>query len=318
MKLHQLPTASPPTRSTRHPTMKTVCGPTLAAPLPEKVTTASSSTTQPSAKCKLAPGATRTLHRGWRTQPVPRDIEPSSLASADTKHPVSCVTVAGGGGGRRDRWDFDGLRGVARGVEGDEEEGGGCARTGRGGGCVGVDGDGLLSALRLGGVTFLSLRVVGRAERKEDQSMVSGWRGSPPPREDANGDIFHVSVSSRVVVVTAACTRSTPSKSDIARVASQLSQLSLAMADRPPAVPLHLTSLAILAPSNAPLYVHSFTGKDDEMRAYHLAHAAVDVIEERSESSAASGAVGLVPPTPCNCARCLSPHAASLTLAAQS
>ncbi|WOO80868.1 Trafficking protein particle complex subunit 2-like protein [Vanrija pseudolonga] len=53
------------------------------------------------------------------------------------------------------------------------------------------------------------------------------------------------------------------------------------MADRPPAVPLHLTSLAILAPSNAPLYVHSFTGKDDEMRAYHLAHAAVDVIEER-------------------------------------
>ncbi|KAL1411274.1 hypothetical protein Q8F55_002225 [Vanrija albida] len=53
------------------------------------------------------------------------------------------------------------------------------------------------------------------------------------------------------------------------------------MSDRPPAVPLHLTSLAILAPSNAPLYVHSFTGRDDEMRAYHLAHAAVDVIEER-------------------------------------
>ncbi|GMK55400.1 hypothetical protein CspeluHIS016_0204560 [Cutaneotrichosporon spelunceum] len=47
------------------------------------------------------------------------------------------------------------------------------------------------------------------------------------------------------------------------------------------AVPLHLTSLAILAPNNAPLYVHSFTGEEDEMRAYHLAHGAVDVIEER-------------------------------------
>lgn len=53
--------------------------------------------------------------------------------------------------------------------------------------------------------------------------------------------------------------------------------------DRPTSVPLHLTSLAILAPSNAPLYVHAFTGKEDELRAYHLAHAAVDVIEERSE-----------------------------------
>lgn len=56
------------------------------------------------------------------------------------------------------------------------------------------------------------------------------------------------------------------------------------------AVPLHLTSLAILAPNNAPLYVHSFTGQDDELRAYHLAHGAVDVIEERSESRAASSA----------------------------
>jgi hypothetical protein len=53
--------------------------------------------------------------------------------------------------------------------------------------------------------------------------------------------------------------------------------------DRPTSVPLHLTSLAILAPSNAPLYIHAFTGADDELRAYHLAHAAVDVIEERSE-----------------------------------
>lgn len=50
----------------------------------------------------------------------------------------------------------------------------------------------------------------------------------------------------------------------------------------PPAVPLHLTSLAILSPTNAPLYVHAFTGKTDELRSYHLAHAAVDVIEERS------------------------------------
>lgn len=52
--------------------------------------------------------------------------------------------------------------------------------------------------------------------------------------------------------------------------------------DQPPAVPLHLSSLAILAPNNTPLYVKAFTGKDDELRAYHLAHAAVDVIEERS------------------------------------
>lgn len=55
------------------------------------------------------------------------------------------------------------------------------------------------------------------------------------------------------------------------------------MGDRPPSVPLHLTSVAILGPDNAPLYVHAFTGPEDEMRAYHLAHAAVDVIEERSE-----------------------------------
>lgn len=53
------------------------------------------------------------------------------------------------------------------------------------------------------------------------------------------------------------------------------------MADRPPSVPLHLTSLAVLGPDNAPLFVHAFG--EDEMRAYHLAHAAVDVIEERSE-----------------------------------
>ncbi|OCF39458.1 hypothetical protein I317_06731 [Kwoniella heveanensis CBS 569] len=45
--------------------------------------------------------------------------------------------------------------------------------------------------------------------------------------------------------------------------------------------PLTLTSLTILSPSNAPLYVHSFTGEQDELRHYHLSHAAVDVIEER-------------------------------------
>lgn len=48
-------------------------------------------------------------------------------------------------------------------------------------------------------------------------------------------------------------------------------------------VPLHLTALAILSPNNSPLFVHSFTGKQDELRHYHLAHAAVDVIEERSK-----------------------------------
>ncbi|EJT50932.1 hypothetical protein A1Q1_07905 [Trichosporon asahii var. asahii CBS 2479] len=56
------------------------------------------------------------------------------------------------------------------------------------------------------------------------------------------------------------------------------------MGDRPPSVPLHLTSVAILGPDNAPLYVHAFTGPEDEMRAYHLAHAAVDVIEERKRN----------------------------------
>ncbi|WWC61223.1 uncharacterized protein I303_103803 [Kwoniella dejecticola CBS 10117] len=45
--------------------------------------------------------------------------------------------------------------------------------------------------------------------------------------------------------------------------------------------PLHLTSLTILSPTNSPLYVHSFTGPEDELRHYHLSHAAVDVIEER-------------------------------------
>ncbi|WRT67012.1 uncharacterized protein IL334_003978 [Kwoniella shivajii] len=45
--------------------------------------------------------------------------------------------------------------------------------------------------------------------------------------------------------------------------------------------PLHLTSITILSPSNSPLYVHSFTGSQDELRHYHLSHAAVDVIEER-------------------------------------
>jgi len=50
-----------------------------------------------------------------------------------------------------------------------------------------------------------------------------------------------------------------------------------------PLVPLHLTSFAILSPQNAPLYVHSFTGKQDELRHYHLSHAALDVVEERSK-----------------------------------
>ncbi|WVN85239.1 uncharacterized protein L203_100384 [Cryptococcus depauperatus CBS 7841] len=48
-----------------------------------------------------------------------------------------------------------------------------------------------------------------------------------------------------------------------------------------PQVPLYLTSIVIISPSNAPLFVHSFTGEQDQMRHYHLGHAAVDVIEER-------------------------------------
>ena len=51
-----------------------------------------------------------------------------------------------------------------------------------------------------------------------------------------------------------------------------------------PLVPLHLTSLALISPTNGPLFVRSFTGKADELRHYHLAHAALDVIEERSGS----------------------------------
>ena len=57
--------------------------------------------------------------------------------------------------------------------------------------------------------------------------------------------------------------------------------------DRAPVVPLHITALAILSPNNSPLFVHSFTGKADELRHYHLAHAAIDVIEERSEQRTA-------------------------------
>lgn len=59
-----------------------------------------------------------------------------------------------------------------------------------------------------------------------------------------------------------------------------------------PLVPLHLTSLAILSPTNKPLFVHSFTSKSDELRHYHLSHAAVDVVEERSELILWAGCTG--------------------------
>lgn len=48
-------------------------------------------------------------------------------------------------------------------------------------------------------------------------------------------------------------------------------------------VPLHLVTFAIIAPDNSPIYVHSYTGPQDELRYNQLAHSALDVVEERGQ-----------------------------------
>lgn len=50
-------------------------------------------------------------------------------------------------------------------------------------------------------------------------------------------------------------------------------------------VPLHLATFAIVTPHNSPLYVHSYTGVQDELRYHHIAHSALDIIEERGKRS---------------------------------
>jgi hypothetical protein len=49
-------------------------------------------------------------------------------------------------------------------------------------------------------------------------------------------------------------------------------------------IPLHLAMFGIISPSNAPLYVHSYTGPQDELRYHHLAHASLDIFEERGRT----------------------------------
>lgn len=48
-------------------------------------------------------------------------------------------------------------------------------------------------------------------------------------------------------------------------------------------IPLHLVTFAILSPSNTPLYIHSYTGKQDELRYVQIAHSALDVVEEKGK-----------------------------------
>lgn len=49
------------------------------------------------------------------------------------------------------------------------------------------------------------------------------------------------------------------------------------------AIPLHLVTFAILSPLNTPLYIHSYTGKEDEFRYVQIAHSALDMVEEKGE-----------------------------------
>lgn len=57
------------------------------------------------------------------------------------------------------------------------------------------------------------------------------------------------------------------------------------------AIPLHLVTFAILSPLNTPLYIHSYTGKQDEFRYVQIAHSALDMIEEKGEQSCDLGDV---------------------------
>jgi trafficking protein particle complex subunit 2 len=48
-------------------------------------------------------------------------------------------------------------------------------------------------------------------------------------------------------------------------------------------IPLHLATFSIISasPFNTPLYIHSYTGVQDELRYAQLAWASLDVFEER-------------------------------------
>lgn len=48
-------------------------------------------------------------------------------------------------------------------------------------------------------------------------------------------------------------------------------------------IPLQLVTFAILSPSNTPLYIHSYTGKQDELRYVQIAHSALDIVEEKGK-----------------------------------
>lgn len=61
-------------------------------------------------------------------------------------------------------------------------------------------------------------------------------------------------------------------------------------------IPLHLAMFAVIGTDNAPLYVHSYTGEADALRYHHLAHASLDIFEEREADPerAADNYVGLM------------------------
>lgn len=61
-------------------------------------------------------------------------------------------------------------------------------------------------------------------------------------------------------------------------------------------VPLQLVTFAILSPLNTPLYIHSYTGKQDEFRYIQIAHSALDIIEEKGEQSLPNREHGLTMP----------------------
>lgn len=58
-------------------------------------------------------------------------------------------------------------------------------------------------------------------------------------------------------------------------------------------IPLHLVFFSILSASNSPLFLHSSSGKQDELRYWHLSRGALDTVEERgriASSQAKDGA----------------------------
>lgn len=132
----------------------------------------------------------------------------------------------------------------------------------------------LVYSLRMTTLRFAQ-RVVGRVERCHAAVALPSLNVQREARVDGE-----MTTSMNRRIASASCMPWTVAN----RVHVPLQPHSSAMDPRAqvPLVPLHLTSLAILSPTNKPLFVHSFTAKSDELRHYHLSHAAVDVIEERS------------------------------------